>query len=62
MSALALVADVGIELVVVDDVVAVLAAGSRPEVRRRIEPIDAERREVGHDRLGVREAELRTEL
>ena len=48
----------GIERVVIDDVVAVGAAGTRLEERRRIEVADAERFQVRHQRGRGVEAEL----
>ena len=57
-----LAAELGIERVVVDDVVAVRAAGARLEERRGIEMADAERLQIRHDRGGVVEAEARREL
>ena len=57
-----LAAELRIERVVIDDVVAVRAAGARLQKRRRVEMADAERLEIGHERGGLVEAEVRREL
>ena len=55
-------AELGIELGVVDDVVAVAAALARLHERRRIEMGDAERLQVGHDSGGRVEVEIGRQL
>ena len=55
-------AQLGIELGVVDDVVAVRAAGTRLQERRGIQVRDAQRFEIGHDGSGVIEGEIAGEL
>jgi hypothetical protein len=55
-------ADLGIDRVVVDDVVAVRAAGAGLEVGRAVDVGDAQFRQVGHDGLGVLEGERLVEL
>ena len=57
-----LAAKLGIEHVVVDDVVAVRRAGACLQERRRVEMADAERLQIRHDRGGFVEAELRRKL
>ncbi len=58
----ALLADLGIEGVMVDHVVAVRAAGAGAEVGRAVDMADAERGQVGHDRDRVAEREAGVEL
>ena len=55
-------AELGIERVVVDDVVAVRAAGARLQVWRRVDVADAERGEIGHEPAPLLEAEVLREL
>ncbi len=55
-------ADLRVERVVVDDVVAVRAAGARAKVRRAVQVADAERGQVGHERGGIGEGEAGVEL
>ena len=57
-----LAAEFGIEPVVIDDVVAMRAAGARLQERRGIEMADAERAQIGHECGGLVEAEIRGEL
>ena len=49
----------GLSCVVIDDVVAVGAARARLHERRGVEMADAERLQIGHDRRGVVEVEIR---
>ena len=55
-------ADLGVEAAVVDDVVAVRAAGPGLQVRRGIAVGDAQVAQVGHDGRGVAEGEAGVEL
>ena len=55
-------ADLRVERVVIDDVVAVHAAGARAEIGRAVDVADAERGEVGHERGRVLEREVCVEL
>ncbi len=59
---LGLRADLGVERLVVDDVVAVRAAGARAQERRAVDVAHAEAREVGHERGRVAEGELAVQL
>ena len=59
---LGLGADLGVEPVVIDDVVAVRRAGPRLHQRRRIQMTDAEPGEIRDERLGVAEREPLVEL
>ena len=54
--------DLRVERVVVDDVVAVLAARARLEVRRAVDVADAQAGEVGHELCRLVEAEIAVEL
>ena len=55
-------ADFGIEGAVVDDVVAVPAAGARAQIRRAVNVADAELRQVRHDRGRVAKRESAMQL
>jgi hypothetical protein len=55
-------ADLGVESVVVHDVVAVRAAGAGAEVGRAVHVADAECRQVRHDRRGLAEGEAGVQL
>src|SRR5688572_8838187 len=55
-------ADLRIECVVIDHVIAMHAARPRAEVRRAVDVADAEIREVGDQRSSVTKSELRIEL
>ena len=56
------IAELGIQLVMRHDVVAVLAAGPGLQDRRRVDVRDAEALEIRRKRRGRREAELGVEL
>ena len=55
-------AELGIELLVIDDVVAVRAAWPRFQERRRVEVRDAEFLEVGYEHCGIVETEILRQL
>ena len=55
-------AQFGIQLVVIDDVVAMFAAPARPQVRRAINMADSQACEVGHDLRGMPESKSAVQL
>src|SRR6266704_2773911 len=55
-------AEFGVELAVVDDVIAVRAAGRGLQVRRAIEMADAQVSEIADDGRGIIEGEARMQL